>query len=333
MACGQQDGPGSDGEGGRTGDVAGELAGELIGMAGVRDAWVGEEKIEQDTFANGAVVDLDADADPDEVAAVLQALARADLRTAEVHLGSGTTERLDGPDGAEADGIWGVPPGGAEDAASRWAEVLVAGAAAVDGAAVGVGGGQDGTGGDPRLEVAVEQVDPASVGAALEAVASDPVLATLDEVVVRASDGGLLPAEDGGPGSLSVTVGDGVDDTVVGAWGSLAAALDRWPREGTVLPAALALVRDAGALEVRLDLELSSPPARRRLTPATWGDRVWPLVRPVLDAVRDLPRGTRVLVTDGRGDELVSVAVGRGTPGPDRLGRTWSAEAAAYLAG
>ena len=80
------------------------------------------------------------------------------------------------------------------------------------------------------------------------------------------------------------------------------------------------------------------PPAR--LTPARWGDRLWPVIRAELDVVRTLPPASQLAVSnsyrtaDGAGDVdfVLTVTAGEGNP-PERPDRGWTRAAERYLAG
>lgn len=309
-------GCGDDGSGGEQA----AFEDELEAMAGVEDARVEREAFDTEYYGEEIVVDMAADANADEVTAVLDALRRRERdsegapQDRKVTLGAGTTSRA-GDDFAPdaAPGIFG----GTRDHAAneRMAELLLTAVAALPDHNVvvvsptewSVFGAADGS--DPRTVLADD----------IDAIRSEPLLA------------------DSVQGDLSITAGDrkasftwyeGLTPELLEAWDGVATAFDH---------EAVRSVTYAGtAIWIITRLPEDVPP--KQLTTQAYRDQLWPLVREQTEVLAGLGQDASLEISneyafDADGsleDRFLRLELGKDAR-RDRQGRTWNDEAKAYL--
>lgn len=318
---------------------------DVADLPGVRDASLHRVLLDDDYFGYEGVVDMEPDATADQVADVLDELARwkrtrdAEEVTTAVFLGAGTTELHDAAwlEGAAA-GIGRVrdPAGNRADA-----DLLVRATAAL-GLPVTV---EDG-------EWDVVSPTPRETAAAIVAM---PDLAAVPDLVVRRP----YPPPDtdwwGRTGSIGasprltpelLTAYDRVVDST------------RLVREGEASPlfvgnptrrmlgeeydeAGNVVEQPVGTFQVQVDVRLPGGGGPRTRQPRLADDPLWPMVRAQLDVLRDQPSGSHLWITlqftrpggIAYDESRPLVEVTRGEDLPKRARTPWNLEAWAYLNG
>lgn len=296
-------------------------SGVLSGLAGVRDTRSGLEEVEDGVRGLVIMADLDEDITAEQLTAVLEAVAAERPVFATLSLGWGElpedTSTLDGRD--LVDLAYNALPATATERATQF----LAAARTFD-ASVAL---------RPRgLDVVLAATSPDAVTAAVETTLADPVLRQVPDLSIRTGQRQVSDAS-GVSGHAPFTT------ATLDRWRTLRASLDRAPAGATAQARLVDTgdAREAGApAQVDLDLVLPGVDRAGVVTPAAWGDRLWPLLRAQLDLVATLPRGTtydvRVDVSGGglpATDDLVSLTRGAGagtTP------TAWDRRAASYLA-
>lgn len=304
--------------------AAGQFERELEAMAGVADARVEREAFDTEYWGEEIVVDMDGDATAEEVTAVLDAFLERDKETghdpqdARLTIGAGTTDTVGDnfvpeapPQAVPAD----RPAGNA-----RVARLLVAAVAAFPGDFVSV------TSDNWMLMTAAEGTDPRpEMDRMIDVIRADDLLATAEEFDLTVFAG---PDHDR---RLTSSAGGRLTPELVATWRDLAPRMEprvfRWLSFG---PTWIDIVVRAG--------EDVKP---RQLTTEEYGDALWSTLHAALDTLVTLPRtatltvANRYDVVDGAGgghlEDRFLVTKPKLRTGKDRLGRTWNAEAAAYL--
>lgn len=305
---------------GRTDSTGG--TGELAGMPGVRDTWSGLREVEDGVRGLVVEADLDEDITPRQLTAVLDALAQAEPDLYTLSLGWGELPRSVPDDLGDRDLVDGAyspldPP------TSDRAEQFLASARTYDGSVTLSSGG---------TEVVLDDGGPDDLTTALEATLADPVLRRTPHLGVRTGEHQ--------PGDASAVRSDEPMTPVT---------LDRWRRLRATLASAPAdsapWIRlregrdhdDEPPVRVSVGIVLPGVTQPGTVTPETWGDRLWPMIRPQLDVVGQLPPGsTYQLALDlnpgglPKDETIVALTVGRGAG--DRPS-AWDAAATTYLTG
>lgn len=295
-------------------------SGVLGGLAGVRDTRSGLEEIEDGVRGLVIMADLEQDITVPQLAAVLTAMdaERPDFATLSLDWGElpEDTSNLDGRD--LIDLAYATLPA----TTTERAEQFLTAARTFDGSV---------TLGPSGTEVVLADESPDAVTAAVQTTLADPILRQIPDLSLRT--GQRQSADASGLAAHAP-----VTTATLDRWRVLRSTLDRVPDGAT----AQTWISEAGALgdpaaptRVRLDLVLPGVDRKGVVTPATWGDRLWPLLRAQLDLVATLPRGTTYAVrvdVSGGGlpdtDDLVSLTTGAG-PSPQPT--AWDRRAAAYL--
>lgn len=298
---------------------------QLTELPGVASAEVAEELVEQDVPGTVVAVDVEGDIATDELAAVFARIDEIapddwvltlDCAPAQWAAKAARTE-CDTATGSPTDQDVGTPEHGAR--------VLLAAARRFPSATVSLAW---------RRDLRIDLADPGStaVAAALDATRSDPQLRDVGDLTVAAA----RPAE--GPGFVVTSVPP-LSARTLALWRRLTPTLARLPA-GT--PGSFSVtVEDRGRVRVTADVQLPGVAPPDRMTSRRYGATLWPYLRAQLDVVAALPEGASYAarnayrpVADGRPhgtDPFLAVTVG--APGRrDYLGRTWSVEAAQYLA-
>lgn len=302
-------------------------SGVLAGLDGVRDTWSGLQEVEDGVRGLVVEADLDEDITPQQLTAVLDALAQAEPDLYTLSLAWGELPKSVPDDLGDRDLVDGAysaldPP------TSDRAEQFLASARTYDGSVTLSSGG---------AEVVLDDGGPDDLTTALEATIADPVLRRTPHLGIRTGEHQ--------PGDASAVRSDEPMTPVT---------LDRWRRLRTTLASAPAdsapWIRlregrdhdDEPPVRVSVGLVLPGVTQPGTVTPETWGDRLWPMIRPQLDVVGKLPPGSayelgnEVPQPGGTGlpdlDRLVSVAVGADADagGPPTA---WDAAATTYLGG
>ncbi|TQK72406.1 hypothetical protein [Nocardioides sp. SLBN-35] len=302
---------GTDGTGGTGG------TGELAGMPGVRDTWSGLQEVEDGVRGLVVVADLEQDITAEQLTDVLVATQAPNPDLYTLSLGWGelpTSVPLELGDRDVIDGAYGPLEATAGDRAPQF----LAAARTFEGS-VGL---------TPRgTEVVLASISPDDVTAALEATLADPVLRASPHMSIRTG-------ERQGPDSSGVAWSAPLTADGAGRWRALRATLDlapadvtanTWLREGD----------DDSPVSIRARLALPGVDREGIVVPATWGERLWPLIHAQLDVAGTLPPGsTYELELDlslgglPKDETIVALTVGRGAgdqPSP------WDPAAARYL--
>lgn len=318
---------------------------ELADLPGVRDVALQRVALDTDYYGYHGVVDMEPDATADQVAEVLDELARwkrglapeYDEVTTAVLLGAGTTE-LD-------DAAW------------------------LNGTAAGIGRVRDPAGNRADADLLVRATQQLGLPVTIEdgewdvitptvretaaVIATHPDLAEVPDLVVRPA----YPPPDtdwwGRTGSL------GASPRLTP---ELLAAYDRVVASTRLLTEGEAFVRfvgnpsrrmlgeeydeagdvvepPVGTVQVQVDLRLPDGGGPRTLQPRLADDPRWPMIRAQLDLLRDQPTGSHLWIwlqftrpggiPYDAGHSLIEVTRGEGVP---KVARTpWNLEAAAYL--
>ncbi len=307
----------------------------LEALPGVVEA--GSELVDVDDGVQQLQVEVvvDEDASVTQVVGVVDAVAEHD-EARDPDTGYAISLHRDGTE--EHALSWAYdPPEDVEEAVSRW---TLAGEQLPDDLAWTA----DGYG---QIVVDVgDEADAEDVAATAELIAADTELAALPRWSLR---GKRSPDdEENFAAALSLATDAGLTTEVVAWWRRAAALADLAP--GTVTTLALEPRNRAGSysadppprgsMSVWLALQLPGvvPPAD--LTPARWGDRLWPLLRAELDLVRDLPPGSGAGANNHYLESADSPSFGSdaffgvrdGEPAePDDLGRGWNEAGLRYL--
>ncbi len=278
---------------------------------------------------------VEADASVAQVVALVSAVAEQD-EAGSTDTGYAITLRRDG---AEEHGLsWEYDePEDVEEAVSRW---TLAGEQLPDDLAWTA----DGYG-----QIVVDVGDDATaddVATTAERIVADPEVAALPRWSLR---GKRSPDdEENFAAGLSLATDAGMTTEVIAWWRRAAALADLAP--GTVDALALEARNSAGSysadpappgsMSVWLALDLPGVVPPDALTPARWGDRLWPLLRAELDLVRDLPPGSGAGANNHYRKRADSPSTGSdpffgvtdGEPAaPDDLGRGWNEAGLRYL--
>lgn len=317
------------------------LQSTLQGLDGVRDASVESVEVDDGQFDDLVTVDAEPEATADEIAAMLEAVAADPPQdpdpgsyayTGVVLLDAGETEWPGTPgigtdEGDDSvDGIWF-----SADDLSRYAEGSGAGTTterfvsaveAFNGARVTQ---------DRETLVVEERTDADSLDRLDEAsrtVVDDPVLAAEAPISLIVQ----------GPESRSVLTGvEGITSDLRADWSAVRAGLQRLSGISVsnvdVATGGTDLAAEVLTIDIDLQLPGAVPPAR--LTPARYGDQLWPMIRAELDLLRDRPDQSLLSVTNtaedgGASDPFLYVETGRPAVKDDQ-GRSWNAEALDYL--
>ena len=293
---------------------------KLEELPGVSSAFVGKQEVEDGVVEKVAVVDMDRAATRDQVAGALEAISEAEVEDSELYLGAGSsawalpfgdpTSLVDGgPDpGAQADITAGLLLAGADVAGAK---------ATVDAGTASVTLGLDGG-------------DAAAVTAAARTVVADQVLraAPVDITAFDVSQGVATPV-------ASLSSQTSLTSALVDVWEQLLTAGASLQSPRLSYPA---LGSDGDKLYANLKLEFAEDVAAADVTTRTYGDVLWPVVGPLITALRASAPGSELMLvhtsaTDPSVDDVfldVTVAPdGSLTAAPDTDGRTWGAEAVA----
>lgn len=304
-------------------EAAGSVESALSDEAGVSDVVVDQEVTGTD-IDNGIGIQMEPDASGDEIAALLGSIepiaedAGLDgfLRVRLTREGGDVDPDAD-VDRIEYDASFDDPD--PDQVAGR----LVTLAERLDGAGTAT------VAGSGAVTLQVPGIDLAGVSAAADRVAADDVLGGWPGwTVVSAGDVARLS-------SLGPLTPD-----VAAQWAAFAGSFEAAARVKPRLVHLSHAGGDASYLEVILRVRPEVEPAD--LTPTAYGDRLWPLLRAQLDAVRDLAPGTRLRVSNQSQaepggdpeqidvDPLLEVTLGQGAV-PDPLRRGWDVGAEDYL--
>jgi hypothetical protein len=311
------------------GGAASGFEGELEAMAGVADARVEQVEHDNDAWMEEIVVDMDLDATVDEVADVLDALVDHRRESGEdiddrLTVGAGTTD-TEGDD-FRPDAAPQAVPGPRKADNDDIARILVASVAAFPDDFVSVTTAQvmSGSVHEVRVIAEAEGGDPRpEVDRMIDAVRDDDVLSTTREVSLTAVAG---PDDD--RRTIQLDAYRGLTPQLVGAWRRLAPALD--------LEMHRSLWIDPSTID--LEVRVGDGVTPRELTTAAYGDLLWPMLHGALDTLATMPASAVLTVANLYDDQYGGTPSDRflrvgpdQRPGRDRLGRTWNAEAAAYL--
>lgn len=317
--CGEN-GSGGDGSDYDAGPEQRAFEDELEELAGVDDARVAREAFDTDYYGEEIVVDMLGDATAEQVTAVLDALRRRDRdgkgapQDSKVTLGAGTTSR-DGDDFAAdaAPGIFGSTRGHAAN--ERMAAMLVEGVALLPGHNLvvvaprqwSVFGSVDGT--DPR----------AGIAAIVDAVHDQALLADAGQGTISVEAGERV---------ASLDLGGGLTPRHLADWEAVAAAFEH----DVVRRVSLA------GTSIWMTTRLPGDVGPRALTTEEHGEQLWPMLHDQLDVLAGMPPRSTLEVTNEYAvgadgyleDRFVRVTLGKPARN-DRHGRSWNAEATAYL--
>lgn len=324
-ACGDSDSGAGGGSG--NGAVQREFEEQLEAMPGVDDARVDREAFDTDYWGEEIVVDMVPEVTAPELAAVLDALgerAQTDIdgigeQSGHVTIGAGTTDS----EGEEFDP--GAPPlvlPSTRPARNRQlAEQAVAMVAAFPGVHALIT--------ESELTIVAESPDDdprPTVEDLLDRILADRTLSAAEEIGLSVSSGDVYAGAGRG---VQLSSWHGLDRDFLATWDDLSALMDS------------DAVRKIGFYETDLALLVgaSGDPQPKQLTTSAYGDELWPAIRPAIEALAasdellvmdvtnlyltggDYPLEDRFLRLDDRRDKAYQ----------DRKGRTWNAEAFAYL--
>lgn len=301
--------------------------GKLAGMPGVRDTWSGLQEVEDGVRGLVVVADLDKDITPEQLTDVLAATEAANPDQYALSLGWGELPRSVPAELGDRDVIEGGY-GPLEATTTDRAPQFLAAARTFDGSVSLTSRG---------TEVVLSGESPDDVTAALDAALADPVLQASPHVSVRTGERQV-------PDSSGVAWAAPLTADLVDRWRTLRATLDRAPagavakvrlREGNDDWLAEGEAPPGPAMSIRTRLVLPGVTDEGAVTPATWGERLWPLVHAQLDVAGTLPEGsTYELGLDlnpgglPKDETIVALTVGRGAG--DRPS-AWDPAAARYL--
>lgn len=298
---------------------------DLTVLPGVSSAEVAEELVEQDVPGTVVAVDVANDITADELAAVFARIddIAPDDWVLTLDCGPARWAESDARDGCDT--ATGSPTDQAVGTPEQGAEVLLAATGRFPAATVTLAWRRD-------LRIDLEDPGAGPVTAALDEVRSDPVLRESGDLTVAAA------RPDEAPGFV-LTSGPPLSAGTLGLWRRLEPTVDALP--ASTSGAFSLAVDERGRVAVTADVQLPGVALPEKMTPPRHGPTLWPYLRAQLDIVASLPDGTSYAarnayrpVADARpraNDPFLGIAVG--APGRrDDLGRTWSVEAAQYLA-
>jgi dienelactone hydrolase len=316
---------------------------DLTDLPGVRDAALHRVALDTDYYGYHGVVDMEPDATPDQIAAVLDELARwkrtrdADEVTTAVLLGAGTTELYD--------------------------------AAWLDGTAAGIGRVRDHAGNRADADLLVRATQQLGLPVTIEegewdvvtptvretaaVIATHPDLAAVPDLVVRRAypppdtdwwdRTGSLGASPRLTPELLAAYDRVVDSTRLVADGDAAVLFAGNPSRRALGEeyddAGNVVEPPAGTFQVQVDVRLPDGAGPSTRQPRLADDPLWPMVRAQLDLLRGQPTGSHLWITlrftrpggipyDGS-RSLVEVTRGKDVPKGART--PWNLEASAYL--
>ena len=304
-------------------DVASQFERELEAMEGVADARVEREAFDTEYFGEEIVVDMDGDATAEEVTAVLDAFLErrretdGDPQDARLTIGAGTTDTVGDDFVPEAPPQ--VVPADRPAGNARVARLLVSAVAAFPGDFVSV------TSTDWSVIASAEGTDPRpEVDRMIDVVRADDFLAASKGLDLTVFAG---PHHDR---RIALIGAAGLTPELVASYQDLARRLD---------PSVLRTLWFGRTL-FHLDVRAGDDVKPRQLTTEAYGDVLWPTLHAALDTLAAMPPAATLTVVnryavneaDGgyREDRFLATKPKLRT-GKDRLGRTWNAEAAAYL--
>lgn len=158
--------------------------------------------------------------------------------------------------------------------------------------------------------------------------------AVRDSEELRDVAGWELPSSDAGVPwyDAELHVNGLLTEQVLEDWRSLVASAELAPGGELTQVKRLQVVHPADEVDLSVGvlLEGVSP---EELTPAAYGDQLWPMLRQQLDILRTMPDGSTLSVINGDSDRFLEVELGSKRAARDPHGRTWNQEALAYLAG
>lgn len=325
-SCGDTDSGGS-GRSFDNGPEQQQFEQELEAMAGVDDARVDKEAFDTDYWGEEIVVDMVSTVTAPELAAVLDALGEREQtdiegigeQSSHVTIGAGTTDSEGDEFAPGAPPL--ISPTTKPALNRRLAEQAVAVVTAFPGVHALIT--------ESELTIVAESPgdDPRPVvDDLLDRILADATLATSDEIGVSVSSGDVYAGEGR---AVQLSSWHGLHREFLATWEELSALLDS------------DTVRKVGYYETDLTLLVgaSDDPRPAQLTTSAYGDELWPVIRPAIDALvgsdellvldvtnlyltgGDYPLEDRFLRLDDRRDKAFN----------DRKGRTWNAEAFAYL--
>ncbi|GAA3548314.1 hypothetical protein [Nocardioides daeguensis] len=301
--------------------------GKLAGMPGVRDTWSGLREVEDGVRGLVIVADLEEDITPEQLTRVLVATEAASPEMYTLSLGWGELPRSVPADLGDRDVIDGAY-GPLEATAGERAPQFLAASRTFDGSVTLT----------PRgTEVVLADDSPDGVTAALDATLADPVLQASPQVSVRTGEQQATAAS-------GVAWAAPLTADLAERWRRLRATLDlapegaranTWLREGNDDRLTEGEVPPGPPLSIHTRLVLPGVTGEGEVTPATWGDRLWPLIRPQLDVTGTLPVGsTYELELDlnpgglPKDEAIVGLTVGEGAGDQPSA---WDPAAARYL--
>ncbi len=291
---------------------------ELEALAGVDDASVAREAFDTEYYGEEIVVDMVEDATAEQVAAVLDSLtARSKSdgpQESRVTLGAGDTDTP--PDWYSAEAPPFVVPADDERTNADLAGLLVATAAALPETAVLV------TQSEWSVYVDSDEPDPRP--------AMDEVLAALqqDETLAPRNDLNVTVNPEQSEGSRGLRYSGDLTEESLDRWQDVASVMD----EEVVNSVSLYNAASIGVGVALLDVK------PRDLTTEEYGDVLWPVIRHEIDVLATLDEGASLEVTNYYGpggatwpdDRFVELVLGKPAR-RDKDGRTWNADAWAYL--
>lgn len=282
----------------------------LAGLSGVQTASVRQEAYDDDYYERVVVVDLESEVTAEQVTAVLDEIDRIDPYEFRVYLDAGSTD-MALPLRRPRSSIWSTAGFASNsDAAQAWTTALAAYPGAI--AAIEYDGVQ--------VEFPGGTVD--DVTDALRTAVDDAELADLP-LSFRATRNA--------PGASFSTA------YVGGVGAPTRQLLQRWQRVADAVDQAhgvdvgLVHLEEGPGAFILLDLSLPSRVPKPELTTGQYGEVLWPVLRPVLDVLAGYDAGEIQVSVDDR-DRLFTLVLDRQPRPADRWGRTWAAEAAAYVA-
>lgn len=312
------------GEEPRPGPAAGP-EGELTELPGVASAELAEVLVEQDTPGTAAVVDVESDISADELGAVLARIEELALDEWTVTLDCGSADQDDDTRRQGCDTATGTDTARDVGDPGAGARALLTAARRFPAATVTVRSHK-------ALTIDLDDAGHEPVGRALATVLADAGLGAIDDLTIGAGP------RTGSP-RFVVSTRKPVDPSALTLWRRLAPSLDLLPAG---IPGAVTLaVDEEGTVAVSAQVRLPGVVLPEGMTPGRHGAALWPALRAQLDIVAGLPDGTQYAARNAYrpvagarphgNDPFLSVTLGRRAR-PDQLGRTWSVDAARYLA-
>lgn len=308
-------------------------------LPGVQDATVEEYAVDDGVFVTGAVVDAEADASAAEIEAMMQAVLDDegdDVSTGVIYLDAGHLKWSRLPDILEPeDGLWFDTEGTTDPATS--AGLLVDAARVFPDEVVTVEadiwmGDADDT---PELGVHIDSTDLEDVPRAAERVVADDALSTAPEVSITA-------AEKTGWGTRTVAALDTdnrLTDRAVADYRRVLATQEEAP---DVPMTALRMTHDGAdqPISVWADIAIPGQQDWDEFYEAEYGAEAWPRIRSILDALREMPPGSSLSMTNvyeqGAAKDVWFLDVRNNSDASDVEGKgpmwePWHQKARAYL--